>query len=87
MAIWTSLPIPVKVFATYDSWEAENFIVMAWLINPMDTKIGRTYLYYKTAKDIREAVQAIYSDLENTTQCFGIHFAFNTTGKNTCIVT
>lgn len=38
----------------------------------MEPKIGRTYLYYETAKDIWVAVYVIYPDLENTAQCFKI---------------
>jgi len=58
--------------ANYEAWDAENFIVMAWLINSMELKIGRTYLFYKTAKEVWETVQNLYSDMKNTTQCFKV---------------
>ncbi|KAJ0093669.1 hypothetical protein Patl1_25928 [Pistacia atlantica] len=45
---------------------------MSWLINSMEPRIGKTYLYYKTIKDIWEGVQKMYSDVENTTQSFEI---------------
>ncbi|KAG8375957.1 hypothetical protein BUALT_Bualt09G0013200 [Buddleja alternifolia] len=38
--------------AEYGLWEAENSKVMAWLINSMDQKIGRLYLFYQTAKNM-----------------------------------
>jgi len=67
-----AITAPPDTAPNYNTWEAENSIVMAWLINSMEPRIGRTYLFYKTAKEIWEAVQEIYSDLENTSQCFEI---------------
>lgn len=67
-----SVTAPPSTSPTFSTWEAENSIVMAWLINSMEPSIGRTYLFYKTAKEIWDAVQEIYSDLENTSQCFEI---------------
>ena len=61
------------LLVTYGIWEAENSIVMAWLVNSMEPKIGRTYLFYKTTQEIWEAVQEIYSDMENTAQSFQLH--------------
>lgn len=61
---------PSKDAADYQRWEAEDSIIMAWLINSMEQKIGRTYLFYKTAKKVWDAVQEIYSDLENTALVF-----------------
>ena len=52
---------------------------MAWLINSMEPRIGRTYLFYKTAKEIWDSVQDMYSDLENSSQCFEIRFSIRTT--------
>ncbi|KAI3697748.1 hypothetical protein L6452_30845 [Arctium lappa] len=45
---------------------------MAWLINSMEISISRTYLLFKTAKDIWEAVNETYSDLGNASQVFEI---------------
>lgn len=72
---------------TYSTWEAENSIVMAWLINSMEPSIGRTYLFYKTAKEIWEAVQEIYSDLENTSQCYEIRSKIWNTRQGNLTVT
>ena len=51
---------------TYGIWEVENSIVMAWLVNSIEPRIGRIYLFYKTTQEIWEAIQEIYSDMENT---------------------
>ena len=45
-------------------------MVKAWLINSMEPKIGRTYLSYKTVKEIWDMVPETYSDIGNTTQIF-----------------
>jgi len=37
---------PPSDSTTYSVWEAENLIVMAWLINSMEQKIGHLYLFY-----------------------------------------
>lgn len=60
-------------------WEAENAIVMAWLVNSMEPKISRTYLFYKTACEIWKVVQEIYSDLKNSAQCFQVRSLIRTT--------
>ena len=53
----------------------------------MEPKIGRTYLFYKTAKEMWEAMQALYSDMENTAQCFEIRSAIWTTRQGNHSVT
>ena len=47
---------PSTVSTTYGIWEVENAIVMAWLVNSMEPKIGKTCLFYKTTSEIRKAV-------------------------------
>ncbi|KAJ0027640.1 hypothetical protein Pint_36562 [Pistacia integerrima] len=59
---------------------------MSWLINSMEPRTDKTYLYYKTTKDIWEGVQILYSDLENTTQSFEIRFAIHSTKQGSMTV-
>ena len=33
----------------YNTWEAENSMIMSWLVNSMETSLGRTYLFLPTA--------------------------------------
>ncbi|KAJ0095071.1 hypothetical protein Patl1_15288 [Pistacia atlantica] len=47
----TALP---KLDPSYPTWEAENSMMMAWLINSMEPNIGRLYLFLPTAKAIWE---------------------------------
>ena len=74
-----TVPTPSEESTEYQRWEVENSILMAWLINSMEPKIGWTYLVYKTAKEVCDVVQELYSDIENTTQCFEIRAATRTT--------
>ncbi|GAV77655.1 UBN2_3 domain-containing protein, partial [Cephalotus follicularis] len=57
---------------THENWELNNSIVMASLINSMESHISRTYLFLRTAKAIWDAVNKNYSDLENASQVFEI---------------
>ena len=41
---------PDKASANYDTWDAENSMVMTWLVNSMDEEIGANYLCYDIAK-------------------------------------
>ena len=76
---------PSQDSTAYGVWEAENAIVMAWLVNSMEPKVGRTYLFYKTTSEIWNAVQEIYSDLENIAQNFQVQSTIRSTkqGNNT----
>ncbi|KAK0598581.1 hypothetical protein LWI29_036055 [Acer saccharum] len=64
------LPAPPLTDPTYKTWLAENSIVLAWLINSMEPKISRRYLYFKTAKEVWDAARRMYSDLGNASQIF-----------------
>ena len=78
---------PLETAPNYDTWEAKNSIVMAWPINSMEPNIGWTYMFHKTAKEIWEAIQEIYSDLENTSQCFEIRSKIRNTRQENLTVT
>lgn len=66
------LPAPPSTDSKYQLWQAENSIVLAWLINSMDQKISRRYLFFKTAKEVWDAARKMYSDLGNASQIFEI---------------
>ena len=65
-----STPTPDPKESSYANWEAQNSIVMAWLIHSMEDNIADTYILFPTAKRIWDAVTMAYSDLENTSQMF-----------------
>ena len=61
---------PNKTYPTYSSWVADNSIVMAWLINSMELKIGQIFMFLSSAKAIWDSVRKKYSDMDNATQSF-----------------
>ena len=63
---------PNKTDPTYSSWVADNSIVMAWLINSMELKIGQIFMFLSYAKAIWDLVRKKYSDMDNATQIFDL---------------
>ena len=61
---------PKEIGPTLHAWDASYSIVMAWLLNSMEENIGENYMYYSTAKELWEAMNRVFSDLENSTQMF-----------------
>ncbi|XP_022848803.1 uncharacterized protein LOC111371127 [Olea europaea var. sylvestris] len=55
---------------TYATWDAQNSMVMAWIVNSMEEDIRESYLYYSTTKELWDALTVAFSDLENSAQLF-----------------
>lgn len=51
--------------ANYATWDAENSMIMAWLVNSMEEDIASNYMCYSTAKDLWDNINQMYSDLGN----------------------
>ncbi|XP_074556441.1 uncharacterized protein LOC141812295 [Curcuma longa] len=51
-------------------WDAENSMVMTWLVNSMEEDISTNYMCYPTAKELWDNVSQMYSDLGNQSQVF-----------------
>lgn len=47
-------------------------MIMSWLINSMNNKIGENVLLYDAAKEIWHAVRETYSSFENTSELFEV---------------
>ena len=63
-------PEPVKTSPQHEIWDAENSIVMAWLVNSMEEDISANYLGYSIAKDMWDNLNQMYSDLGNQSQIY-----------------
>ncbi|XP_074364949.1 uncharacterized protein LOC141705998 [Apium graveolens] len=61
---------PASTDLTYSTWDAENSMVMTWLVNSMDEDISSNYMCYSTAKDLWDNVTEMYSDLKNQSQIY-----------------
>lgn len=44
--------------------------MIVWLINSIESAIGKVFLFLPTAKAVWEAVWETYSDVENSSQIF-----------------
>lgn len=56
---------PAKTDASYSTWDAENSMIMSWLMNSMDEEISANYMCYSTAKELWDNASQMYSDLGN----------------------
>ena len=36
----------------FESWDSKNSMMMSWLLNSMQSEIGKSFLFVSTAKDI-----------------------------------
>ncbi|RVW84365.1 hypothetical protein CK203_040707 [Vitis vinifera] len=54
--------------AAFQTCEAENSMMMAWLVNTMDPEIGKTCSFLSTTKEMWDAVNEIFSNLGNSAQ-------------------
>ena len=64
------IPKPPTSDSSYQTWDTQNSMVMAWLIHSIEDNIGDTYLFYPTAKEIWDIVSLAYSHFENSSQMF-----------------
>ncbi|PNX92738.1 WD repeat-containing protein 26-like, partial [Trifolium pratense] len=63
---------PEKKGADFDTSDAENSMVVTWLVNSMIKDISANSLCYATPKDLWDNVSQTYSDLENQSQEYEI---------------
>lgn len=61
---------PAVTDRTYPTWDAENSMVMTWLVNSMAEDISSNYMCYHTAKELWDNVNQMYSDLGNQSQVY-----------------
>ena len=62
--------VPANDDPLYATWDAENSMVMTWLVNSMEEDISSNYMCYPTAKELWDNVSQMYSDLGNQSQVF-----------------
>lgn len=58
--------VPSKEDPKFKEWSAWDNMVISWLINSMVVDIGESFMFYETAREIRDAVEETFSDKENT---------------------
>ena len=78
---------PNKTDLTYLSWVADNSIVMVWLINLMESKIGQIFMFLSSAKAIWDSTRKKYSDMDNVAQFFDLKTRIKEMKQGTMSVT
>ena len=66
-------PAPNSKDPMYEIWNAENSIVMTWLVNSMEEEISPNYMCFSTAKELWDEVTAMYSNLGNQSQIYELN--------------
>ncbi|RVW73624.1 hypothetical protein CK203_056986 [Vitis vinifera] len=61
---------PVVNDLNYAIWDAENSMVMTWLVNSMEEDISSNYMYCPTTQELWENANQMYFDLGNQSQIF-----------------
>ncbi|KAI5388470.1 hypothetical protein KIW84_074238 [Lathyrus oleraceus] len=56
----------------YKQWKSENSLIIVWLVSSIETGIGKPYMFLPSAKDVWEAIKETYSDIQNSSQIFGL---------------
>ena len=46
-------------------WDAENFMVMSWLVNSIETEISQRFMFFWTAKEIWDVTNIAFSYMDN----------------------
>ncbi|TXG72647.1 hypothetical protein EZV62_001226 [Acer yangbiense] len=78
---------PEKTSAKYVTWDAENSMVMAWLVNSMEEDNNANYHGYSTTKDIWDNLIQMYSDLGNWSQIYELQLKLGDTKQGSDMVT
>ncbi|KAI9177655.1 hypothetical protein LWI28_017786 [Acer negundo] len=73
--------------STHATWDAENSMVMAWLINAMEKDISANYLGYSKANDMWNNLNQMYSDLGNQSQVYELQLKLGEIKQGTDTVT
>ena len=53
-------------------WQADNSMVLAWLINSMEAEVSQNFILCDTAKQLWDTVNLMYSNLNNDSQLYDL---------------
>lgn len=54
---------PSETDEKFPLWEAENSMIMSWLLGSMTPEVSNTFMLYPTAAAIWKAIKEMYSKL------------------------
>ena len=61
---------PVERDLNFRTWRSKNSLVMAWLLNSMESSIAKPNMFMPITKAIWDSIRESYSDSENSSQIF-----------------
>lgn len=62
--------IPKETDEKFNTWEAENSMIMSWLLSSMTPEISNTFMVYPTAAAIRKATKEMYAKTDNISELY-----------------
>ena len=68
----SSIKEPIEENPKFQTWDADNSMIMPWLVNSMELEIGQTNLFFPTTNDLWDAITETYSDLGNSAQIYNL---------------
>ncbi|KAL5552266.1 hypothetical protein UlMin_002442 [Ulmus minor] len=71
----------------YAVWDAENSMIISWLVNPMESDIGQNHMFLPTVKAVWDSVSATFSDLGNSAQVYEVKTKIRDTKQGDMTVT
>lgn len=64
------MAIPTKTDEKYVIWEAENSMIMSWLLGSMTPEVSNTFMLHETAASIWNATKEMYSQKDNLSELY-----------------
>ena len=56
----------------YVVWDPENFMVMPWLVNSIETEVGQGFMFFSTVEEIRDVVNIAFLDMDNDSMLYDL---------------
>ena len=78
---------PKQSDSSFESWDAENSMIMSWLLNSMQLEIGKPFLSLSLAKEVWDAVSQTYSKKGDVTQIYELKTIIHNTKQKDLSVT
>ena len=70
----------------FESWKAKNSLIMSWLLNSMQPKIAKPFLFLAMVKEIWDVVTHTYSKQGDAAQVFELMNRIHATKQGELIV-
>lgn len=62
--------VPAETDSKFAQWEAENSMIMSWLLGSMTPEVSNTFMLHNTAASIWQATKEMYSKRDNISELY-----------------